>query len=74
MQDILSPTACARLAALTRFLQVAHHRHAPLARLVLTVPLLLLRALRVVLVLAHARLLQSQHHAVPGTFSLITHA
>jgi hypothetical protein len=58
----------------TLFLPVTHHRHALLAQLAFTAPLLLHRVLHVVLVQVLARLLLSQQHAVPATTSKITPA
>ncbi len=66
MLDTFSLKTHAQPAALTRFLQVAHHRHALLARLAFTAPLLLLRVLHVELVQARAHLL-GLHLVVPDT-------
>ena len=50
MPDTPWPTMSVLPVLVTRFLQVAHHRHALLAQLAFTVALLLLRALHVALV------------------------
>ena len=57
----------------TPFLRVAHHRHALLAQLAHTAPLLLLRALHVALVQVLAHLLRHEN-ATLVTLSPITHA